>query len=152
MNKIRRANQRDVSEIVSLVHAAFEPYVDRIGRVPAPMEADYVALVDQHDVLVSEDETGIVGVLILIRKPDHLLLETVAVRTDVQGRGIGAYMLEHAYTRARDLGVHEIRLYTNEKMFENLAYYPRHGFVQTGTAIEDGFHRVYFSRTLSEQE
>jgi GNAT superfamily N-acetyltransferase len=65
-----------------------------------------------------------------------------------QGRGIGARLLDLAEDRARGLGLPEIRLYTNEAMTENLAYYPRHGYTETHRAEEDGFRRVYFRRSL----
>jgi hypothetical protein len=34
-------------------------------------------------------------------------------------------------------------------MTENLAYYPRRGFVEIGRRVEDGFRRVYFSKQLN---
>jgi hypothetical protein len=37
-------------------------------------------------------------------------------------------------------------------MFENLAFYPRRGFRETGRRTEDGFTRVFFSRPVSESE
>jgi Ni,Fe-hydrogenase III large subunit len=44
-----------------------------------------------------------------------------------------------------------IELYTNAKMTENLAYYPRLGFEETGRRREDGFDRVYFRRLVSAE-
>ena len=43
-----------------------------------------------------------------------------------------------------------MRLCTNEAMTENLVYYPRHGYRETGRAIEDGYRRVFFSKSLAE--
>ena len=45
----------------------------------------------------------------------------------------------------------EIRLYTNEAMTANLAYYPRHGYTETHRAHEDGFRRVFFAKQLGAQ-
>jgi hypothetical protein len=33
-------------------------------------------------------------------------------------------------------------------MTENLAYYPRRGYVETHRTVADGFSRVYFSKRL----
>ena len=44
--------------------------------------------------------------------------------------------------------VYEVRLYTNEAMTENLTFYPRHGYRETGRAVEHGFRRVYFSKAI----
>jgi GNAT superfamily N-acetyltransferase len=40
----------------------------------------------------------------------------------VQGRGIGARLLDLAEDHARSLHLGEVRLYTNEAMTENLSY------------------------------
>ena len=49
---------------------------------------------------------------------------------------------------ARELGQSEVRLYTNEVMTENLAYYPRRGYVETHRDEVNGFHRVFFVKRL----
>jgi hypothetical protein len=49
-------------------------------------------------------------------------------------------------------GVTEVRLYTNEAMTENLSFYPRHGYRETGRAVQDGFRRVYFSKTVRQDD
>jgi ribosomal protein S18 acetylase RimI-like enzyme len=79
---------------------------------------------------------------------DHLLLETIAVAPGAQGSGYGRLLLDRAEGDAAELGLPEVRLYTNEAMTENLTFYPRHGYRQTGRAVQDGFRRVYFSKTL----
>jgi hypothetical protein len=34
-------------------------------------------------------------------------------------------------------------------MTENLAYYPRHGYIETHRAEDGGYSRVYFSKHLA---
>ena len=70
----------------------------------------------------------------------------MAVLPAAQGRGIGTRLLALADDRACSLRLPEIRLYTNEAMTENLAYYPRHGYSETHRAQQDGYHRVFFSK------
>jgi len=97
----------------------------------------------------AEDSGGqAAGYIILLPQPGYLLLDNVAVLPAAQGRGIGARLLALAEEHARRLGLPEIRLYTNEAMTENLAYYPRHGYTETRRAQQDGFHRVYFRKRL----
>ena len=79
----------------------------------------------------------------------YLLLENVAVLPAAQGRGIGGRLLGLAEQHARSLGLGEIRLYTNEAMTENLAYYRRHGYTETHRAGQDGFRRVFFRKLLT---
>lgn len=57
-------------------------------------------------------------------------------------------MLDFADAQAREHGLAEVRLYTNEAMTENLAYYPRHGYVETRRATDHGYRRVFFTKQL----
>lgn len=60
---LRRATDADVDGIERLVHAAFGKYVDRIGRSPSPMLADYDDLLRTSRIWVIEDRREVVGVL-----------------------------------------------------------------------------------------
>jgi ribosomal protein S18 acetylase RimI-like enzyme len=146
--ELRKAAPADEAEIRTVAAAAYAPYVARIGRPPAPMTADYATAVDRGEVWVAVDDGAIAGLLVLVPRPDHLLLENVAVRPAAQGRGIGARLLALADDQATALGLTEIRLYTNVAMTENLAYYPRHGYTETHRGEGDGFSRVYFTKRL----
>jgi len=146
---VRRAEASDVAALRVVASEAYRDYVPRIGRLPAPMTADYAEAVRGGMAWAAVRDGEIVGLLVLAVKPDHLLLENVAVRPSAQGRGIGARLLALAEDQARALGRDEIRLYTNQAMTENLAYYPRHGYTQTHRAEQDGFRRVFFRKRLA---
>ena len=62
--------------------------------------------------------------------------------------GTVAALLERADRDARELGLSELRLCTNESMTENLEFYPRRGFHETSRGVQDGFHRVFFAKLL----
>src|SRR5436190_23024585 len=149
---LRRATAADVAEIRQLITEVYQKYVERIGRPPAPMTADYSAAVAHFRVWVLESDEGIVGALVTEDCTDHLLLETVAVAPTAQGSGYGRLLLDRADRDAEELGLAEIRLYTNEAMTENLTFYPRHGYRETGRAVQDGFRRVYFSKTVRNDD
>jgi ribosomal protein S18 acetylase RimI-like enzyme len=87
--------------------------------------------------------------IVIVPHTDHVVVETVAVAPGAQGGGHGRRLLERAEHDAAELGVAEVRLSTNEAMTENLAYYPRRGYVETGRGLEDGYRRVFFSRTIN---
>lgn len=153
------ATSADVDRIERLVHAAYSMYVERIGKPPAPMEADYAAAVAAGHVVLAVASGGddavdgadageLAGVLVTIPESDHLLIENVAVDPAWQGAGIGAKLLARAEEQAREAGLTELRLYTNAKMTENLDYYPERGYRETGRITEHGFDRVYFSRGI----
>ncbi|MEV8213180.1 GNAT family N-acetyltransferase [Leifsonia sp. NPDC077715] len=94
---------------------------------------------------------GVVGLLVSSVHPDHVLVENVAVAAAERGTGLGARLLAIADDQARAHGLGEVRLYTHETMTENLAYYPRRGFVETGRRTENGFSRVFFTRIVPPQ-
>jgi ribosomal protein S18 acetylase RimI-like enzyme len=146
---VRRAGEADVAALTALAAEAYRPYVPRIGREPSPMTADYGQAVRSGLTWVAEADGGVVGLLVLVVRADHLLLENVAVRPAAQRRGVGARLLALAEDEARARGLDEIRLYTNEAMTENLAYYPRHGYTETHRAEQDRFRRVFFTKRLA---
>ncbi len=149
MLTVRRAEASDVAALRQVASEAYRDYVPRIGRWPAPMTADYAGAVRGGQAWVAAADGEIVGLLVLAVRPDHLLLENVAVRPSAQRSGVGARLLAFAEEQARGLDRDEIRLYTNEAMTENLAYYPRHGYAETHRAEQDGFRRVFFRKRLS---
>lgn len=145
---VRAATASDVAALRAVAEAAYQGYVPRIGRPPAPMTADYAAAVADKTAWVAVRGDTVVGLLVLLPRPGHLLLENVAVLPSEQGRGMGSQLLAFAEEQAGRLGLPEIRLYTNEAMTENLAYYPRRGYTETHRARDEGFDRVFFRKTL----
>ena len=150
--RVKRATAADLPSIQQLIVDAYTKYIERIGRPPAPMTADYAAALEHSRVWVLETGGAIVGALVTEDRGDHLLLETIAVAPSAQGSGYGRLLLERAECDAVELGLTEVRLYTNEAMTENLTFYPRHGYRETGRALQDGFRRVYFSKTVRQND
>lgn len=148
MVDIRPATAADVPAVRELVSAAYRHYVPRIGREPAPMRADYAETVVAGRAWVAEADGRLAGLIVLVPRPEYLLLENVAVDPAQQGRGVGSALLAFADERARALGLPEVRLYTNELMTENIAYYPRRGYAETHRTEEHGFRRVFFTKRL----
>jgi ribosomal protein S18 acetylase RimI-like enzyme len=147
---IRRARGEDVDTVKAIVRDAYARYVPRMGREPAPMRADYAALVGEELVWVAARGEEIVGVVVLRPGAATMLLENVAVAPAWQRRGVGRALIGFAEDRARAVGAREITLYTNELMTENLALYPALGYEETGRRSEAGFRRVFFRKGLAE--
>jgi GNAT superfamily N-acetyltransferase len=145
---IRAAEAADADVVWDIAVQAFDGYTERIGRPPAPMVADYHELVAGGWVWVVLRDGVVAGFAVLVPRTDHLLLETIAVAPEHQGQGLGSGLLAFTDDVARREGLGEIRLCTNEAMTENLAYYPRHGYRETHRETQDGYRRVFFSRTV----
>jgi GNAT superfamily N-acetyltransferase len=148
MITIRQATEDDAATLLRITVAAYQHYVARIGRAPAPMEADYDEATRLGQGWVAELDGEIVGLLILIPQDGYLLLENIAVLPGMQGRGLGARLLSFTEERAAALGLPEVRLYTNQAMTENIAYYPRHGYTETHRGGDGPFRRVFFRKRL----
>jgi N-acetylglutamate synthase-like GNAT family acetyltransferase len=151
MATTRRARSADVAAVRQLVQAAYGHYPPVLGVTPAPLTADYAALVAAGAVHVAEQDGSVVGVLVLEPRPDHLLIENVAVAPSAQGHGVGSTLLALAEREAVLTGRAELRLYTHERMTENLAYYPRRGYTETHRTDDGTFQRVHFAKRLRAQ-
>ncbi|WP_432549136.1 GNAT family N-acetyltransferase, partial [Kineococcus arenarius] len=136
---VRPATPADVDGVRDVADQAYSVYVERIGRRPAPMDSDYLALIGQRRVWVAELEHQVVGILVLTWAHDHVQIDNVAVAAACRGHRIGHRLLQHAEEQARIAGLAEVRLYTNEAMSENLTYYPRRGYRETHRATQDGY-------------
>ena len=147
---LRRACLQDASEITGLVRAAYGKWVARIGRAPLPMTIDQARAIAEHEVWVAEAEGGVIaGVLDLALADDHVMVENIAVHPVHQGKGLGMRLLAQAEVRAQEAGLRTIRLYTHEKMTENVAYYRTLGFSVSERRKLDGFRRVFMEKTVA---
>jgi ribosomal protein S18 acetylase RimI-like enzyme len=146
---IRPARPDELELIRTIVHDAYVGYIDRIGGRPGPMDSDYAALLDEGAIHVV-DGTPPPGLIVLSERDDHLLVENVAVAPEAQGRGHGGALLRFAEEEARRRSFRELRLYTHERMTENLALYAHLGYEEIGRQSEHGFPRVYLSKRVAD--
>ena len=135
--------------MVDCVAAAFEGFVPQIGKPPAPMLADYGALIARGQVHLVEGDGAVSGVLVLEARPDHLFVDVLAVRPERQRTGLGRRLRAFAAAEAGRRGRREIRLYTHEVMVGALARYRALGYQETGRRLEDGYARVYLRGVLN---
>lgn len=146
---IRLARSDEAGAAQALARAAYQHYVARMGREPAPMLADYGTLIAAGEVHLLESGGRLRGLIVLRSDGDALFVENVAVERAAQGQGLGRALMAFAEAEARRRGAARIELYTNVLMTENLAFYPRLGFREIGRWEEDGYHRVYFEKPLA---
>ena len=148
MSRIRKASHADLAQVENCAVAAYQMYVERIGRKPAPMVADFAALIEAGQLYVAEVEGWVAGFVVYYPRDDHIHLENVAVSPACQQKGIGRELVEFVEQQTLAAGFNRVELYTNAKMTENLGLYPRLGYRQFDRRLEDGFDRVYFEKDL----
>lgn len=145
---IREATPADLYAVQRIAEAAFAPFVEAIGKKPAPMVADFARLIDKGLVEVSVTARGVDGYCVSYPKGAGWHVENLAIAPKAQGSGVGRKLMQDAEKRATAQGFATIDLYTNVAMEGALAFYPRLGYVELYRNVEDGFERAYFRKNL----
>ncbi|MBD0838085.1 GNAT family N-acetyltransferase [Streptomyces sp. TRM68416] len=145
-DEIRRAGAEDVPAVKAVTDAAYRHYIERIGQVPQPMERDHAAYVAAGRVFVTGEP--VVGLVVVEAYDDHLYVDNIAVHPDAQGTGVGRRLLEFVDAHARALGLPEVRLCTNAKMWENQKIYPRFGYEVVERRADGPYDRVHYRKPL----
>ena len=145
---IRLATPDDIGAIQHCVNRAYEMYVSRMGGKPAPMLADYAMLVGESAVHVAQVEPMIAGLIVMFPRDNYWFVENIAVDPVFQRKGLGTKLMAFAESEADRHSSTRIELYTNQKMTENLDFYPKLGFERFDERVEDGYRRVYFRKHL----
>lgn len=148
LSRVREASEEDAGRIAALVTEAYSPYIARIGKKPAPMLDDYRQVIAESSVFVLASGAEIQGVLVLSQENTELLLNNIAVAARYKGQGIGKRLLAFCEDYAQRMGCTTIKLYTHERMTENIEIYKRLGYVETHRAMEEGYARVFMRKTL----
>jgi len=147
--RIRAANTADVPVMGQIVEQAYRHYIPRIGKPPGPMLDDYAARVSEGVVWVIEEGSTIAGVVVLLPRSDHLLLDNIAVVPARQGSGLGRRLLAFAEAEAVRRGYRELRLYSHRTMTENRRLYAAIGYQEIGRGTEAGYERVFMRKRLA---
>lgn len=131
---IRIAHLFDVLAVQDISAEAYIPaYQAIIGAAPKPAHEDYTDRIKRGEVWILDLEDGPCGVVVLELSAEYLLIYSIAVRPQYQGRGYGKLLLAFAEQQATATGLPEVRLYTNRRMEQNVAFYRNSGYSETGT-------------------
>ena len=142
----RLAGPQDLPAVTGLNAAAYAKYSDRMDQLPGPVRHDYAPEIAAGQVWLAGEPP--VAVIVLVLAEDHLLINNVAVHPSAQGQGIGRQLMDFAERQATAAELSLLTLYTHETMVENIAFYTRLGFRETGRRTDDGFRRVFMEKRL----
>jgi len=145
---VRSATTEDLPNIKHCAKLAYQKYIERMQREPAPMHADFAKLIDRNAVAVATSGHKFAGFVVFYKRDNHTHLENVAVQPELAGQGIGRILITHVEQQAIKHGITRIELYTNEVMHENFGLYKHLGYTETDRREEDGFNRVFYSKKL----
>ena len=126
----RQATDADRTAIEALQYAAYARNRALIGVTPLPLKEDYAEIMrsPEREVWLAEERGRLKGVLILQKRPNDLLIWSVAAAPEAQRQGLGQIMLDAAEVRAEQLGRKVIRLYTTAALEGLIRWYHRHGY------------------------
>ena len=142
----RSAVKRDYLAIKIIALKAYEKYVERMGKEPAPMRP----IIQKEDVVfVCEDNKQVIAFAILVKINDQIILESIAVDPLHQKKGIGNNFIKYIEQYLIEQKINKYQLYTNEKMFENIDWYQKIGFKIFKKVTEKGYNRIYFEKKIS---
>ena len=146
---IRRALKGDAKMMQAIAYSAYQPYVAEMERKPAPMIANFDAHIAKDVCLVLWLAGKIAGYAVILHRADGYWLENIAVHPEHHKKGLGTALIEAVEAVIRPRADH-YQLYTNILMRSNARWYLSLGFKQTKESVEDGFHRLYFKKNLSQ--
>jgi len=146
---VEAAKSEDVAAVKSIVDTAYSKYIDRLGKLPAAVTADYEELVKTRTVYVLRVGGSVVGSVILTKAVDSIKVNNLVVDPSAQGRGYGRMLMDFAERKARAQCLTALTLFTNEMMHENIGLYRKIGFTETGRKTEDGFNLVLFRKDIA---
>ena len=149
-NGLRRATADDLNAVIALQRAAYAKNRPVLGVEPMPLLADYAQILLGYEVWLLDGPQGLDGVLVIEPRADDVLLWSIATAPHAQGTGLGNRLLAATEARARQLKRNRVRLYTGERLAENIAWYKRHGYVHERVEVLDDRQVVHLVKNLDQ--
>ncbi|GAC1563087.1 MAG: hypothetical protein NVS2B5_28310 [Beijerinckiaceae bacterium] len=146
-----RTGAAEASRVAAFQRAAYARNREILGVEPIPLQADYADVLRRYEVWLHEEGPDLTGVLILEPRADDMLIWSVASAPDARRRGVGDRMLDAADSRARELGKPRIRLYTGERLVDNIAWYTRRGYEIERTEAMTDRHIVHMVKVIESK-
>lgn len=142
---IREAVRDDLAAVVALLH---EDVIREVDESDVPAEA-YAAAFDEitadaHQQLLVGEVDGEVVATAQLTWVRHLTyvgglmcqLESVRVRSDLRGAGLGRELIDHVTTLARARGAARVELTSNARRVRAREFYERLGFVASHVGMK----------------
>lgn len=135
--------------VLACANRSYAQYIEALGPKLAPMVADFAGHIKAGHLWLAKDDTcAMLGYIVFYPITGKMMLENVAVNPGASGKGIGKELIRFCEDQARREGLDVVRLYTNEKMTDNLSIYPHLGYQEVERRFEHGYARVFFEKRL----
>ncbi|KFF05841.1 GNAT family N-acetyltransferase [Flavobacterium reichenbachii] len=139
---ITKATLQDIPALTTLINAAYRGETSKKGwtteahllegKRTDEQEMTEMFLNPKNTILKFTENEKIIGSVLLVEKEHQLYLGMLTVSPELQNAGIGKKMLAEAENHAKALGLSSIIMTVISVREELIAWYKRHGYVDTG--------------------
>jgi ribosomal protein S18 acetylase RimI-like enzyme len=139
---ISKATLQDIPALVTLINSAYRGETSKKGwtteahllegKRTTEQELTEIILDAKNTFMKYTEDNKIIGSVLFVEKENHLYLGMLTVSPELQNSGIGKKMLAEAENHAKNLGLSSIIMTVVSVRAELIAWYKRHGYVDTG--------------------
>lgn len=156
---ITKAVLEDISQLNKLINSAYRGASSKKGWTTEANILEGLRTTEEELLETMEDSKNtilkftennqIIGCVLLVEKEQKLYLGMLTVSPELQNSGIGKQLLQQAEIHALSLGLPRIVMTVISVRAELIAWYNRHGYVDTGD--RDPFPASDIHISISEQ-
>jgi ribosomal protein S18 acetylase RimI-like enzyme len=139
---ISKATLADIPALTILINSAYRGETSKKGwtteahllegKRTNEQEMTEIFLDPKNTILKYTENDKIIGSVLLVEKEDQLYLGMLTVSPELQNSGIGKKLLAEAENHAKAIGLKSIIMTVISVREELIAWYKRHGYVDTG--------------------
>ncbi len=139
---ITKSTLEDIPALLTLINSAYRGETSKKGwtteahllegKRTTEEELTEIILDPKNTFLKFIENNQIIGTALLVKKEHQLYLGMLTVSPVLQNGGIGKKLLAEAEIRAKALGLPSIIMTVVSVRSELIAWYKRHGYVETG--------------------
>ncbi|WP_264551399.1 GNAT family N-acetyltransferase [Flavobacterium sp. N2038] len=156
---ITKATLQDIPALTTLINSAYRGESSKKGwtteahllegKRTDEQEMTEIFLDPKNTILKFTENDTIIGSVLLVEKGHQLYLGMLTVSPELQNSGIGKKLLAEAENHAKALGLSGIIMTVISVREELIAWYKRHGYVDTGE--REAFPESGIHVTVSEE-
>ena len=124
--QIRKMTEADLPAVEKIDAASFHPLWHN------PFETLHKAFMQSLFATVAEDDREVVGYQLTTGGRGHAHLARLAVHPNLQGQGLGKFLVSDLFTRLTQIGIGKLTVNTQNDNLSSLHLYQKMGFVRTG--------------------
>ena len=156
---ITKATLQDIPALTILINSAYRGETSKKGwtteanllegKRTNEEELTETVLDSKNTILKFTENDTIIGSVLLVEKEHQLYLGMLTVSPELQNSGIGKKLLAEAENHAKTIGLSSIIMTVISVREELVAWYKRHGYVDTGE--REAFPESEIHVTISEK-